>query len=64
MIGALNSLNLNCKVRVMKEAPGPAVSEEIAAIFTNYDIDNDNNDDNNDDNENNDCSYNDNNNNK
>ena len=39
MIGALNSLNLNCKVRVMKEAPGPSVSEEIADIFTNYNID-------------------------
>ena len=39
MIGAPNSLNLNCKVRVMKEAPGPSVSEEIADIFTNYDID-------------------------
>ena len=67
MIGALNSLNLNCKVRVMKEAPGPSVSEVIAAIFTNYDIDNNNNtdnNDNNDDNEDNDCSYNDNSNNK
>ena len=39
MIGARNSLNLNCKVRVMKEAPGPSVSEEIADIFPNYDID-------------------------
>ena len=39
MIGAPNSLNLNCKVRVMKEAPGPSVSEEVADIFTNYDID-------------------------
>ena len=39
MIGAPNSLNLNCKVRVMKEAPGPLVSEEIADIFTNYNID-------------------------
>ena len=39
MIGAPNSLNLNCKVRVMKEAPGPSVSEEIADIFRNYDID-------------------------
>ena len=36
MIGAPNSLNLNCKVRVMKEAPGPSVSEEIADILTNY----------------------------
>ena len=42
MIGAPNSLNLNCKVRVMKEAPGPSVSEEIADIFTNYTIDNNN----------------------
>ena len=33
MIGAPNSLNLNCKVRVMKEAPGPSISEEIADIF-------------------------------
>ena len=39
MIGAQNSLNLNCKVCVMKEAPGPSVSEEIADIFTNYNID-------------------------
>ena len=39
MIGAPNSLNLKCKVRVMKEAPGPSVSEEIADIFTNYNID-------------------------
>ena len=39
MIGAPNSLNLNCKVRVMKEAPGPSVSEEIADIFRNYNID-------------------------
>ena len=39
MVGAPNSLNLNCKVRVMKEAPGPAVSEEIADIFRNYNID-------------------------
>ena len=36
MIDAPNSLDLNCKVRVMKEAPGPSVSEEIADIFTNY----------------------------
>ena len=41
MIGAPNSLNLNCKVRVMKEAPGPSVSEEIADIFTNHNIDDD-----------------------
>ena len=39
MIGAPNSLNLNCKVRVTKEVPGPSVSEEIADIFTNYNID-------------------------
>ena len=39
MIGAPNSLNLNCKVCVMKEAPGPSVSDEIADIFRNYDID-------------------------
>ena len=38
MISAPNSLNLNCKVRVMKEAPGLSVSEEIADIFTNYNI--------------------------
>ena len=39
MIGAPNSLNLNCKVRVIKQAPGLSVSEEIADIFRNYDID-------------------------
>ena len=39
MIGAQNSLNLICKVRVMIEAPGPSVSEEIADIFRNYKID-------------------------
>ena len=39
MIGAPNSLNLNCKVRVMKEALGPSVPDEIADIFTNYNID-------------------------
>ena len=39
MIGVPNSPNLNCKVRVMKEAPGPSVSEEIADIFRNYNID-------------------------
>ena len=39
MIRAPNSLNLNCKERVMKEAPGPSVSKEIADIFTNYNID-------------------------
>ena len=38
MIGAPNSLNLNCKVRVIREAPGPSVSEDI---FRNYNIDND-----------------------
>ena len=38
MIGAPNSLNLNCKVCVMKEAPDSSVSEEIADIFRNYDI--------------------------
>ena len=36
MMGAPNSLDLNCKVRVMEEAPDPSVSEEIADIFTNY----------------------------
>ena len=40
MIGAPNTLNLNCKVRVTKEVPILSVSEEIADIFTNYDIDN------------------------
>ena len=70
MIGAPNSLNLNCKVRAMKEAPGPLVSEEIAAIFRNYKIDNNNNNnndnnnnnnnnDNNNDNNNNNNNYND-----
>ena len=39
MMGAPNSLNLNCKVRVMKEAPDPSVSEEIADICTNYNKD-------------------------
>ena len=39
MIGAPNSLNLNCKARVMKEAPAPSVSEEIADL-RNYNIDN------------------------
>ena len=34
MISAPNSLNLNCKVCVMKEAPGPLVSEEIADIIS------------------------------
>ena len=43
MIGAPNSLNLNCKVRVMKEAPGPSVSEEMVDIFRNYNIDNNDN---------------------
>ena len=39
MIGAPNSQNLNCKVCAMKEVPGPLVSEEIADIFHDYDID-------------------------
>ena len=39
MIGAPISLNLNCKVRVTKDAPGPSVSEEITDIFRNYNID-------------------------
>ena len=39
MIDAPNSLNFNCEVRVMKEASGPSVSEEIADIFRNYNID-------------------------
>ena len=39
MIGAPNSLNLNCKVRVMREAPGSWVSEEIVGIFRSYSID-------------------------
>ena len=39
MIGAPNSLKLICKVRVIKEAPGPSVSEEIADIFRNHNID-------------------------
>ena len=43
MMGAPNSLILNCNVRVMKEAPGPSVSEEIADIFRDYNIDNNNN---------------------
>ena len=56
MIGAPNSLYLNCKVRVMKEAPGPSVSEDIVDIFTNYNIDdkNKNNNDNDDSNDNDD----------
>ena len=53
MIGAPNSLNLNCKVRVTKEAPDSSVSEEIADIFTNYYIDNNNDNDNNNNNNNN-----------
>ena len=40
MIGAPNSLNLNCKVYVIKEAPDSSVSEEIAYIFRNFNIDN------------------------
>ena len=39
MIGAPNSLNLNYKLRVMKEAPDSSVSEEIADICRNYIID-------------------------
>ena len=39
MISAPNSLNLNCKARVMKEAPGPSVSLEIADIYRNYNMD-------------------------
>ena len=39
MMGAPNSLTLNCTVRVMKEAPDPSVSEEIADIFINHNID-------------------------
>ena len=46
MIGAPNSLNLNCKECVMKEAPGPSVSEEIVDIFRNYILDNNNNNNN------------------
>ena len=38
VIGAPNSLNLNCKLRVMKEAPD-SVSEKKADIFRNYNID-------------------------
>ena len=50
MIGAPNFLNLNCKVRVKKEAPGPSVSDEIAHIFfTNYNNHDDYNRDNNTD---------------
>ena len=30
---------INCKVRGIKEAPGPSVSEGIADIFRNYNID-------------------------
>ena len=40
MIVAPNSLTLNCKVRVMKKAPGPSVSEGIVDIFRNYNTDN------------------------
>ena len=39
MISAPNSLNLNCKERVMTEVPGPSVSKEIADILRNYNID-------------------------
>ena len=62
MIGAPNSLNLNWKVRVIKEAPGPSVSEEVADIFRNYNINNNGND-NDDDDGNNDNNKNNNNNN-
>ena len=40
-MGATNSLNLNCKVRVMKEEPVPSVSEKIGDIFRNNGIDRD-----------------------
>ena len=36
MMGAPNSLNLNCKVRVMEDAPSPSFSVDI---FRNYIID-------------------------
>ena len=36
MISASNSLNLNYKVRVMKEAPGPLVSERIFLLIIIY----------------------------
>ena len=36
MTGAANSLNLNCKVRVMQEVPGASVSVGMADIFRNY----------------------------
>ena len=39
MLGAPNSLNLRYKVRVIKEAPDSSVSEVIADIFRNYNID-------------------------
>ena len=34
MTGAANSLNLNCKVRVMQEVPGASVSVGMADIFS------------------------------
>ena len=51
MMGSPNSMNLNCKVRGMKEALGPSVAEEIADIFRNYNIDNEYDDYDNDDND-------------
>ena len=39
MIVAPNSLNLSCKARVVEEALGPLVSEEIADIFRDHNID-------------------------
>ena len=36
MMGASNSLNLHYKVRVMKEAPGPSVSEMIYLMYLKY----------------------------
>ena len=53
MIGAPNFLNLNCKVRVTKEAPDSSVSEDIFRTYNidnKYDNDNNNNDNNNNDN--------------
>ena len=49
----VSTYSVNCKVRVMKEAPDPSVSEEIADIFTNYNIDDNNNDNDNNNNNNN-----------
>ena len=39
MICVPNSQNLNYKVRVIKGTSDISVSEEIAGIFRNYDID-------------------------